>query len=354
MNVDRLKLVVVGGGFMGRKHTEFIASNSASVLAGVVDPWSNSLAQELDVPNYSDLDSLFSKVKPDGIIIVNPTDQHLETTLQCLEAGIPVLLEKPVTPTFGEAVELMRVVESGKTPVLVGHHRRHNASAIRAKAMIESGELGRLVAVNGTWANKKGHDYFDVEWHRSLGGGVMLINLIHDLDLLRFFCGDIVSIMAKSSNAIRGHVVEETSVTIFEFANGALGAFLATDASPSPWTWDQATEDFENFPYSPGAMSYQILGTEGSLSIPDLAHYSYPNRKEGNWFEPLNRTFLQKSNTNTYDRQLQHFLDVIRGAAPSVTVRDAATSLALIEAAKIASTERREILLAEFFADFGF
>lgn len=354
MSSDSLNIAVVGAGFMGRKHTEFIAANADSVVSAIVDPFSSILAEELGVPNFNTLTELFAVQKPDGVIIVNPTDQHLESALECLTAGVPVLLEKPVTPTFAESVELIQRAEASDVPILIGHHRRHNASAIRAKEFVASGGLGRLVGVNGTWSNKKNHDYYDVEWHRSAGGGVMLINLIHDLDLLRFLCGEVVSIQAKTSNQVRGHVVDETVVTIFEFENGALGAFLATDTAPSPWSWDQATEDFDNFPYSPDAMTYQLLGTEGSLSVPNLAHYAYPDRQNGNWFEPLQKTYLRKGSLNTYHQQMAHFVEVIRGeATPSVTVRDAAMSLALIEAANQAAEEAREVKLTDFLAQYG-
>lgn len=346
-----LQLAVVGAGFMGEKHAEFIGNNSQTELAAIVDPFNRDLSKKLGVDHFDTAAELLaSKKHLDGVIIVNPTNLHVDTALEFLDANIPILLEKPVAESFAASVRLLNAQKNNDTPIVVAHHRRHNASAIAAQEFIASGKLGDIVAVNGTWSNKKQDSYYDVEWHRKPGGGVMLINLIHDLDLLRFLCGDIVSVQAKTSNKVRGFDVDETVATIFEFENGAIGAFVATDAAPGPWSWDQATEDFSQFPYTPGSTSYQILGTGGSLGVPDLAFYHY-NTPDGNWFDLLNKTTIQKTTVGAYDEQLRHFVAVIRKEEePKVTVADAAQSLAVIEAAQESATTNELISIQDFMA----
>ncbi|MGT2439683.1 Gfo/Idh/MocA family protein [Bradyrhizobium betae] len=99
-------------------------------------------------------------------------------------------------------------------PMLVGHHRRHNPIIKSARETVASGKLGQLTAVVGLWLLKKPDDYFEVAWRREQGGGPLLINLIHDIDNLRFICGEIVEVQALTSNKVRGFAVEDTAALL--------------------------------------------------------------------------------------------------------------------------------------------
>ena len=83
----------------------------------------------------------------------------------------------------------------------------------------------------------KPEDYFDVEWRRKPGAGPVFINLIHDLDLLRHFCGEVVRVQAMESRRARGFEVEDTAALLMEVANGALGAVTVSDTVVAPWSW---------------------------------------------------------------------------------------------------------------------
>ena len=104
----------------------------------------------------------------------------------------------------------------------------------RAKAEIDSGRLGSIVSVHGMFWLIKPDDYFDVAWRREKGAGPIFLNLIHDVDLLRYLCGDIVAVQAAQSNRLRGYAVEETAGIILHFASGALGTVHVSDAIQSP------------------------------------------------------------------------------------------------------------------------
>ena len=71
-----------------------------------------------------------------------------------------------------------------------------------------------------------------------LGAGPVLVNLIHDIDLLRFLCGPITSVRALMSNAVRRNPVEETAGILLGFASGAIGTVTVSDAVPAPWSWE--------------------------------------------------------------------------------------------------------------------
>ena len=140
-----------------------------------------------------------------------------------MKRGIPVLVEKPIADTLDAALALADASEAAGVPVLVGHHRRHNPIVRKAREIVQSGALGRLTAVSATWLVCKPDDYFDVAWRREPGGGPILINLIHDIDNLRFIAGDIAAVQGMTSSARRGFPVEDTAALLLRFRDGALG-----------------------------------------------------------------------------------------------------------------------------------
>lgn len=331
-----VRIGVIGAGVMGRKHAEVIARNPNAMLVAVADPASQALAAEHDVPYFSGHAALLAAGEVDAVIIASPNAFHVDTALACLDHGIPSLLEKPMATSYAEAARLVRVAKASSTPILVGHHRRHHPAVKAAGDLISGGELGKLVAVNGTWLTKKADSYFREPWRKRQGAGVMLINLVHDLDLFRHLCGDIVAVQAKVSNRTRGFEVEDTAAVIVEFENGALGSFIISDTVVAPWGWDQATEDDPTFPFNPAISCYQIAGTRGSLAFPQLARYHHEALSD--WTQPLSMTFAEKASGDSYSSQLSHFIDVVHGVVgPHVTVADAAQSVAVIEAAKLAA-----------------
>lgn len=333
---EPLRLGIIGAGFMGRQHAGFIAAQEQTVLTAVADPFSRNLAEQAGVPHFEDHRELLASEKVDGVIIANPNAAHMETALDALAAGIPALLEKPVATSLDQVRRLVAAQREYSTPILVGHHRRHHPAVAAARRAIANGDLGRVVAVSGMWLTKKADSYFDAAWRREKGAGVMLINLVHDLDLLRFLCGEITSVQATVSNAVRGYDVEDTVSLAFRFASGALGSFIASDAAVSPWTWDQSTQDDQTFPYNPDSFCYSIAGTQGSLSFPRLGRRFYAG--EADWNHPLSLDYLARETGDSYSNQLRHFAAVVRGAEqPLVTVEDAGRTLALIEAAQQAA-----------------
>jgi predicted dehydrogenase len=346
-----VRLAVVGAGFMGRQHIDFIRAAPGAVLTAVADPVANPA--ELECPTYRSMAQMLDAEQLDAVIIANPNALHVETAIEGLEAGVAVLLEKPVATSYAQSRRLVEAVERLQGRLLVGHHRRHHPAIARARSAIRDGELGQVVAVNGMWSARKEPEYFtDAPWHSEPGAGVTLINAVHDLDLLRHLCGEVAEIQAIQGWHARGLDVEDTVSMSLRFESGALGSLIASDAGVSPWGWDQATEESSAFPFLPDEVAYRIVGTRAALSVPNLALYAYAPSVPADWHSPLSRTYLPYAPRGSFPAQLDHFVEVARAtAAPLVSADDASRTLALVEAASLAARTGRTVDVARFRSD---
>jgi predicted dehydrogenase len=334
---DVMRIGVAGAGLIGRKHVELIEASADCVVAGIADPSleAEAFAEAHNISWYPDHRALLEREAPDGMIVASPNALHLGMAMDCLERGTPALVEKPVTDTVASARVLLRAVSRTGVPVLVGHHRRHNPRIKAVRESIANGQIGQLTAVVGLWLLRKPDSYFDVAWRREPGGGPILINLVHDIDDLRFICGEIVEVQALTSNSARGFAVEDTAALLLRFENGALGTVTVSDATPSPWSWELTSGENTAYPKQ-DQPCYLFAGTKGSLAVPTMELWSYPG--ESGWYAPLARTEIAKATLDPLVKQLRHFLAVIaRREVPLISVEDAMGTLAVVEAVREAA-----------------
>lgn len=338
-----LRIGVVGAGIIGRTHVATIAKTPGMTLAGIVDPFADaSLAAALGTTLYADHAGLLD-AGIDGVIVATPNETHVPIATTYLRAGIPVLLEKPIANTIAEALELVAAETSLGVPLLVGHHRRHNPIIKTAAAAIAAGRIGGLVNASVLYLVRKNDSYFDVNWRQQPGiGGPLLINVIHEIDLLRSFFGDVAEVAAMQSNDARGLAVEDTAGLLLRFAKGGYATITVSDAAASPWAWDiTAGDNPERFPANP-TQSHFFAGTRASLSLPDLSLWEADDTPD--WTVPMRRQILAHDDGDAYVAQLLHFGAVIRGeAAPLVSAREATKNLATILAAQAAASSGRTV-----------
>ena len=238
---------------------------------------------------------------------------------------------------------MVEEAEARGVPVQIGHHRRHSPIIAAAKDTIARGELGNIVSVTGQFWLYKPEAYFAEKWRTTTGAGPVFINLIHDIDLLRHLCGEIIAVQAMESRRIRGLGVEDTACVLMEFESGALGTFTGSDTIVAPWSWEFSAAENPAYPHVPGRC-YAIGGTWASLSVPDLGLWRHET--ERGWWEPTSETRLKRDTGDAFELQFRHFLDVVRGRSPPLPdAWDALRSLLVTEAIKAAASERRQIAL---------
>ncbi|MES2943569.1 MAG: Gfo/Idh/MocA family oxidoreductase [Pseudomonadota bacterium] len=348
-----LQIAVAGAGAIGHRHIELIQANPRTRLCAVVDPMpaSKNYAASLGVPHFASLEDLFaSGSKPDGVILATPNHLHVPGALVCVQHGVPAIIEKPVAESLASGQQLVAALATRPVPMLVGHHRRHSSTLQLARRAIQSGSLGRLVTVMGSAQFYKPDSYFEsAAWRKQPGGGPILINLIHEIDNLRYLCGELESVHAIASSAVRQFVVEDTVAMTLRFASGALGTFTLSDTAVSPRSWEQTSGENPDYPRYPSEDCYFIAGTKASMAVPTLRTWSYADDgREPGWFTPFVEKTLSLQAVNPLAAQLDHFCDLITGQAePIITVADALQSLLTVEAVRQSIATGQTVTLQE-------
>ncbi|GGF04269.1 oxidoreductase [Aliidongia dinghuensis] len=345
--MSELTIAVIGAGAIGRAHIETIGRIDACRLAGIAEPAAEgrALAERLGVPWSSDAAQLLDHVRPDAAIIATPNATHRAMALACIERGIPAIVEKPIASTLEDAAAIAAASDEARVPILVGHHRRYNPIIRQAHEMIAGGALGRLTNASVLYTFVKPPEYFDLAWRRTAGGGPILINLIHEIDLIRHLCGEIATVQALTSNAIRGFEVEDTVAVLLRLVNGALVTVSLSDSAATPWSWDLASGESPNYPPQPvPVQTHFIAGTEGSLALPTLEHWRYDGTKS--WFTPITRETVAFTRGDPYMEQLHHLCRVVRNEdAPLIPAADGMLTLRATMAVHEAARTQRMVAL---------
>ncbi|MDH1729674.1 Gfo/Idh/MocA family oxidoreductase [Pseudomonas chengduensis] len=334
-----LRIALIGAGVMGRQHHQHLQNLTEAQLCAIADPGPQAaeFAAQCAVPCFADHQQMLEQVQPEAVIVSNPNALHVSTALDCIAADVPVLLEKPVGVHLDEVRELVAASERSGVPVLVGHHRRHNPLIARARELIEEGTLGRLTTVTALWQVQKPDSYYDIPWRREAGAGMLLTNLIHDLDLLRYLCGEVRQVQAITSNGVRGFANEDSAAVLLQFEGGALGSLTGSDGVAAPWSWELDSGENPVYPRQADQPCYLLAGTCGALSIPQLKRWHYREAGAG-WHQPLQQVQEHFDAGEALHRQLLHFVQVARGQVqPLVSAADAGRTLALVEAIRQAA-----------------
>jgi predicted dehydrogenase len=149
--MDKVRIAVAGAGSIGVRHIEEIQRSQGAILSAIIDPSPKAIevGQREDAPVYRSLPEYLAGHRPDGVVLATPNQTHVEQGLQCIAAGVPVLIEKPIAHTLEDGARLVQAAERANAKLLVGHHRRHSRILHKAVEIVQSGVLGQLVAVIG-------------------------------------------------------------------------------------------------------------------------------------------------------------------------------------------------------------
>lgn len=345
------KILLIGPGLVGHKHAKLIFENDGLELEAIVTPnieKYKSLGEKYNTQMYTNLKIALSERNFDGVVISSPNQFHFKQAKMCIEHGIPTLVEKPLTSKINEAKLLVELADEKSVPFLVGDHRLYNPLLYQAKEFITSEKFGKVVSFCGSAQFYKPSHYFkDGPWRSKIGGGPILINLIHEVGIMRTLCGDISKVSAFSSNKIRGFEVEDTVSVNLEFSNGALGTFMLSDTAASNKSWEMTTGENPAYPNYTDDICYHIAGTKASLDFPSMKFRMYENPTEASWWKPFADGQLRRRSGDPLKNQIEHFAKVIEGLEePISTARNGYMNMLVIEAIQRSIKEKKFIELA--------
>lgn len=373
---EKIGIAVVGAaGLIGKRHVEHILKNDRARLHSIVDPTTAAqlIAKEASVPHFNNVDELLLNHSKglQAAIIATPTGMHIEQACALVKRGIHVLIEKPLCNTVEEAQPLIQACgQFGAGSILVGFHRRFNPYILQLKSILDGqnshlghSPLGTIVAVNGLWCTRKPLTYFrQAPWRakKANGGGVILTNLSHELDLMRFLFGEINKVYAEPGSTTRGFDVEETVAITLKFQSGCVGTILLSDSALTPFTFESATGENPNLSkhHQP---TYTIMGTGGTINFPNMELWSFTGQSiegGGDWTLPLTKSnqaalpfdqeFATDSGPNSpFAKRLEHWLDFIQGKSDSLscTLDDGLRNMAILEAILTSATSGEAVVV---------
>ena len=331
-----ITVVIVGGGAIAQTHAKYIQESKDAKLVAIIDPFESgkNLAKKIPVLWCESIQTYLASTdsKADLYMICAPSSLHIKLSTDVVKLARPkvILVEKPISTDIESGATFLKLAAEKGCIVAVGHHRRFHEAISNAKQIVESSALGCITAVTCIWACMKNEGYFRSPWRisRKEGGGPIWTNLIHDIDCLSYLVGSsIVCVWATPTVKHRMHpvvddddAVDEGAAVMLRFSNGVVGTVVVADNTPSPYHWEAASGDNSGTPKPAIPVeSYRLFGSKGTLSVPDGNLWRYDDKqagrsgKEVGWGFPLTRDDTRAPSPVTYQRQIAHLVNLVRG-----------------------------------------
>ena len=249
-----LKVGMVGAGGIARAHmTPYLEHPDRVHLVAIcdmVEPLAQAYAKDAGVDTvYTDLDDMLRNADIDAVDICTGHAQHAPNAIAAAQAGKHVLVEKAMSNTLQGCRDMVEAADKAGVTLMVCQQLRYSADATAVKKLVDDGKLGEIQGVRNhiimqgpqkSWMNDG-----------SLGGGVLLLNSIHHIDLLRYYVGNVkrVTAFCKAFQPQMVNGSEDMVTATLEFENGAIGDIFAS------WTSY----------LTPEHASYLLLGTNGTI-----------------------------------------------------------------------------------------
>lgn len=253
-NEKRLRFALIGAGGIAQAYAQAFNESECCDLVAVADVRTEAaaaLAETVSARSYADYITLYeNEGELDAVIVSTPPKSHPEIACYFMERGLPVLCEKPLCLTVAEAEKMIATAEKMGVLFTMASKFRYCEDVIKAKGIVASGMLGEVVQFENAFTAKVD---MSSRWNSNSevsGGGVLIDNGTHSVDIIRYFLGGIDSVLAVDTGATQGLAVDE-NVKMFAKAKGDITASVDL-------TWGINKE----LPYF-----ISIYGTQGTLHI---------------------------------------------------------------------------------------
>lgn len=244
MTTEPLRAAVVGCGDISAVHVEEILAGTSARLVGVCDPDAvrrDAAAGKGGCPGFDDVTTLLDVVDPQVVHLCTPHDRHADLAAECLARGISVLVEKPLAHTLDEGERLALLAEDsardGGAVLGVCFQNRYNDHSRAVARLLADGGLGAVLGARATvdWFRDAAY-YADRPWRArwaSAGGGVLMNQAIHTLDLLLWFLGPAVDVRGTAATLALPGTIEVEDSAVLRIRHGDTGAPVTSLLSAS-------------------------------------------------------------------------------------------------------------------------
>lgn len=323
-----LRVAVVGAGTWGAQHARIFTGRPDTELVAVVGRTperTRTRAEAYATRAYTDLDAMLAEQQPDLVTVCLPNEGHFEVTRHLLEAGVDLLVEKPLVFDLDEADALLTAADTSGSFFAINFNHRYAEPVRRAKSAIDAGELGRLVFATWRFGGEANHG---TSPHANL-----IETQCHGFDMLEHLVGPVVSVTAQMTDATYGDY--STVALALEMADGVVATMLGSYDS--------------SYAY-PDSQLVEVNGTQGRLAIHDTVRRLEISRAgdaerrvwEAGYFDDEARSFH-----GTFDRHVDDLLAALRtGAPPPIHARSGRRALELAHAAIASFETGRRIAVA--------
>jgi predicted dehydrogenase len=313
--MKKLKFALIGTGGIAQTYAQAFQASNCCKLVAVADirkESADAFAEPFGAKAFSDYKTLAEKSKIDAVIISTPPNTHLEIAAFFMQKDINVLCEKPLCLSVAEAKEMITCAEKSNVVFTMATKFRYVGDVIKAKAMIASGVLGDIVQFENAFTarvdmSRRWNSDFAVS-----GGGVLMDNGTHSVDIIRYFLGAIEEVLAVETGKTQNLSVDENVKMFAKTANGI--------AASVDLTWG-INKELPNF--------ISVYGTNGTLHIGWQAS-KYRLNSNPDW------TVFGKGydKVQAFKAKIENFAGAIRGTEELLTKpEDALASVEVIEAA---------------------
>ncbi|MGA7205955.1 MAG: Gfo/Idh/MocA family oxidoreductase [Specibacter sp.] len=247
------RVAVIGAGDVSTIHFEAIAAIDGAELVAVCDTDPGRLASASEahgVPGYADVAAMLDEVRPDVVHVCTPHNQHADPAIAALERGINVISEKPLASTLADGERLAAAAAASTARIGICFQNRYNQAVQVMASRLASGEFGAVQGGSGTvmWSRDAAY-YENRPWRGTWaggGGGLLMNQAIHTLDLLQWMMGEVASVSGHAATHALGDAidVEDTAELVLTHGNGVRSVFYATLANSvnAPITVDIVAE----------------------------------------------------------------------------------------------------------------
>ncbi len=257
---------LVGCGDIAPTHAQALASSTGAKLvacADVVEASAKSLGEEYGVPWTTKLDELLARPEVELVTIATPAFTHRPITEAAAKAGKHVLCEKPLAATLADVDSMIGACKTARVQLSTCFPLRYLEQAKWLKGLIDAGALGEVIAIRLHSQGSKAESYWTggfsgrtkTDWRKSRnqsGGGVIITNLIHNIDLARAITGlEVQHVSAETGTFATDVEVEDLGVAVMRYSSGAIGTIEAS----SCFIGGGLDRDFD------------ILGTKGHVRL---------------------------------------------------------------------------------------